>query len=87
MRILILPSLMDKSLCRQVTKIDCNAHCCLDVKLNAGRNPEAAREFALGMGSGQKNLTYIMVRRGEQVTFKKRKYRLPHLLEASISWD
>lgn len=46
MRILILPSLVDKSLCRQVTKNNYNAHYCLHVKLNVGGNPETAKEFA-----------------------------------------
>ena len=61
--------------------------CCLDVKLKVGRNPEAAEEFALGMGVRQENLTCIMVTRREQLTFKNRKYKLPHLIEASTWWD
>lgn len=63
---------MDKSLCRQVTKKHCkDAHCCLDITLNAREDPEAAKEFALGMGGGQENLTYIMARRGEQLLMFK----------------
>lgn len=36
---------MDKSLCRQVTKNDCSAHCCLGVKLNVVKIPEAAKNL------------------------------------------
>lgn len=57
MRILILPSLMDKSLCRQVTKNDCNAHCCLDVKLNVGKNLKQQRVcFGVGRRAGKPDL-------------------------------
>lgn len=85
MRILILPSLMDKSLCRQVTKKHCSTHCCPDVTLNVGKDPDAAKESAFRMGRGQENLTDIVVRGGEQVLiFKNGKHSLPHLLEASI---
>lgn len=67
MRILILPSLMDKSLCRQVTRKYCNAHCYLDVTLNTGKDPETAKEFALGIGGGQENQLYHGDKRGAVV--------------------
>ena len=60
MRIVILPSLMDRSLCRQVTeKYRSPTHCGLDVALSAGKDPEEATESAFGIG-GQENLIYIV---------------------------
>ena len=77
---------MDKSLCRQVTKKYCSAHCCPDVTLNVGKDPDAAKESAFRMGGGQENLTDIMVREGEQLLiFKNGKHSLPHLLEANCA--
>lgn len=81
MRILILSSLTDQSLCREVTKKYCKADCYLNVILNAWKNTETGREFAL-QGEGLEGKKSVML--GER-TFTTRNM-FTNFLEVIYWW-